>query len=111
MKELLGKTLDRTYRIDELLDEGGMGAVYKAHDVVLDRDVALKVMYPHFADDSEFRARSLQEARAMAALNHLSIVHVQTFQETFMPPKSRGHCRFGIISAHRPMRGILCHRI
>lgn len=93
MKELLGKTLDRTYRIDELLGEGGMGAVYRAHDLRPNRDVAVKVMHPRFTDDPEFRARFLQEARAIAALNRLSIAHVQTFQETFMPPKSRGHCR------------------
>jgi serine/threonine-protein kinase len=97
MKELLGKTPDKTYRIDELLGEGGMGAVYRAHDLRLNRDVAVKVMHPRFADDSEFRARFLQKARAIATLNHLSIAHVQTFQETFMPPKSRGHRRCSLV--------------
>ena len=70
METLLGKTLDRTYRLDQLLGKGGMGAVYKAHDVALNRDVALKIIHPHFTDDETFRARFLQEARAVAALDH-----------------------------------------
>ena len=79
METLLGKTLDRTYRLDQLLGKGGMGAVYKAHDVALNRDVALKMMHPHFTDDETFRARFLQEARAVAALDHPGIVKVYAF--------------------------------
>jgi serine/threonine protein kinase len=79
MNELLGKTLDKSYRIDQLLGRGGMGAVYRAHDVALDRDVAIKVMHPHFTDDEGFRARFLQEARAIAALDHPGIVQVYAF--------------------------------
>ena len=67
MEGILGKTLDKTYRIDQLLGRGGMGAVYRAHDMTLDRDVAIKVMHPHLSDDPDFRARFLQEARAIAA--------------------------------------------
>ncbi len=79
MESLIGKTLDRTYRLDQLLGKGGMGAVYKAHDVALNRDVALKMMHPHFTDDETFRARFLQEARAVAALDHPGIVKVYAF--------------------------------
>jgi len=75
MKELL----DKTYRIDQLLGRGGMGAVYKAHDIALHRDVAIKVMHPYFTDDPEFRARFLQEARAIASLDHPGIVRVHAF--------------------------------
>jgi hypothetical protein len=56
-----------------------MGAVYKAHDVSLDRDVAIKVMHAHFTDDEGFRARFLQEARTIASLNHSGIVQVYAF--------------------------------
>ena len=76
MEELLGKTLDGTYRIDQILGRGGMGAVYRGHDVSLDRDVAIKVMHPHFADDASFCERFRQEARAIASLNHPGIVQV-----------------------------------
>ena len=79
MEGLLGKTLDKTYRIDQLLGKGGMGAVYKAQDIALNRYVAIKVMHPHFTDDAEFRARFLQEARAIATLDHPGIVQVYAF--------------------------------
>lgn len=76
MDILVGKTLDQAYRIDARLARGGMGAVYKGHDTSLDRDVAIKVMHPHFADDPAFCARFRQEARAIASLNHPGVVQV-----------------------------------
>jgi len=75
---LVGKTLNR-YRILNLLGEGGMGAVYKANDVTLQRDVAIKVMHPHFARQSDFQDRFLQEARTTAHLDHPGIVQVYDF--------------------------------
>ena len=71
---IIGKTLDKVYRVDQLQGRGGMGAVYRARDMALNRDVAIKVMHPHFADDEEFRSRFLQEARAIAALSHPGVV-------------------------------------
>lgn len=78
MKELVGKTLNR-YKILSLLGEGGMGAVFKAHDLTLQRDVAIKVLYPHFARQGDFQERFLQEARSAARLDHPSIVQVHDF--------------------------------
>jgi tetratricopeptide (TPR) repeat protein len=72
---MTGKTLQGRYRIESLLGKGGMGAVYRAHDAVLDRDVALKLLSAGPAD-GEARARMLHEARAAAALNHPHIVSV-----------------------------------
>jgi tetratricopeptide (TPR) repeat protein len=72
---MTGQTLQGRYRIDSLLGEGGMGAVYRAHDAVLDRDVALKLLSAGPAD-GEGRKRMLHEARAAAALNHPHIVSV-----------------------------------
>ncbi len=75
--ELLGKTLGN-YRIDRLLGEGGMGAVYQAHDVALQRNVAIKVIHGHIARRASLRERFLQEARVMAHLDHPGIVKVFT---------------------------------
>src|SRR5215217_2126961 len=73
--ELLGKTLGN-YRIDRLLGEGGMGAVYQAYDLALQRDVAIKLIHPHLARQPAFRERFMQEARLMARLDHPGIVRV-----------------------------------
>lgn len=61
------------------LGEGGMGEVYSADDVQLQRRVAVKVMHPHVAEHEVFRMRFLQEARSAAALDHPNIVRIYTF--------------------------------
>jgi serine/threonine protein kinase len=53
-----------------------MAKVYLAHDEVLDRDVALKVLREHFAEDEEFVERFKREAQSAAALSHPNIVQV-----------------------------------
>ncbi len=58
------------YEILALLDEGGMGQVYKAKDTRLDRIVAVKVLHPHIAEDTSARARFEREARTVSALDH-----------------------------------------
>jgi streptogramin lyase len=64
------------YRIESLLGRGGMGAVYLARHLRLDRMVALKVLDPELARDEGFRERFLRESRLAAALNHPNIVPV-----------------------------------
>ncbi len=78
LENLVGQTLNR-YKIVSMLGEGGMGAVFKGHDVTLQRDVAVKVMHPHFARQPDFRERFLQEARTAAKMAHPSIVQVFDF--------------------------------
>ncbi|HXG12239.1 MAG TPA: serine/threonine-protein kinase, partial [Gemmataceae bacterium] len=63
----------------ELLGQGGMGAVYKARQVKLDRLVALKVLPPEWGKDPAFAERFAREARALAKLNHPHVVAVHDF--------------------------------
>jgi serine/threonine protein kinase len=67
------------YRIDHMLGQGGMGVVYQATDMNLQRPVAIKVMHPHLASNPEFQQRFMQEARAAASLDHPNIVRVLYF--------------------------------
>jgi prepilin-type processing-associated H-X9-DG protein len=67
------------FEILELIGRGGMGAVYKARQKSLDRLVALKVIPPEAAKDPSFAERFQREAKAMARLNHPSIVSVYDF--------------------------------
>ena len=80
MSNLVGQTLGR-YKITSLLGEGGMGAVYKARDDMLKRDVAIKVMNPQFARIGNFQERFLQEARTVARISHPGVVQVYDFGE------------------------------
>src|SRR5579864_3298849 len=64
------------YRIVALIGSGGMGEVYRARDMRLLRDVALKVLPPAFTADPDRVRRFEQEARSVAALNHPNIVSV-----------------------------------
>ncbi len=63
-------------RIDAVAGRGGMGVVYKAHQLALDRTVAMKIVNPEFADDPEFRERFRREARIAASLDHPHVVPV-----------------------------------
>jgi eukaryotic-like serine/threonine-protein kinase len=69
------------YEVIAKLGEGGMGEVYRARDVKLGRDVALKVLPPSFAYDPERLARFEREARTLASLNHPHIAQVYGFEE------------------------------
>jgi eukaryotic-like serine/threonine-protein kinase len=64
------------YRIVSPLGAGGMGEVYRARDPRLERDVAIKVLPEHFADDADSLARFQAEAKAVAALSHPNIVAI-----------------------------------
>lgn len=76
--DMIGKTLGQ-YRIVEKLGQGGMAEVFKAYQPALDRYVAIKVLHPMVATDTQFLARFQHEARAVAKLRHGHIVQVYDF--------------------------------
>ncbi|GIW01866.1 FHA domain-containing serine/threonine-protein kinase [Roseiflexus sp.] len=80
MNDLLGQIIGNC-RIEALLGAGGMGQVFRARHVHLDRLQAIKVMHPHMASDPGFQARFRQEAQAVAALEHPHIVRIFNFDE------------------------------
>jgi len=64
------------YELEELVGTGGMSSVYRARDRLLERNVALKVLHPHYGSDEEYVERFRREARAVARLSHPHIVTV-----------------------------------
>ena len=81
-ESLVGTVLDGSYRIDGLLGEGGMGAVYQATHLRLDQRVAVKVMARELAANPEALERFRREARVTSGLGHPHIVHVSDFSVT-----------------------------
>ena len=79
----MGKTLiDERYKLRALLGSGGMAEVYLAHDEVLDRDVALKLLKDQYASDEEFVERFKREAKSAAVLSSPYIVPIFDWGET-----------------------------
>ncbi len=73
---MVGEVLAGRYELEELVGTGGMSSVYRAHDRLLSRKVALKVLHLRYADDVEYVERFRREARAVASLSHPNIVTV-----------------------------------
>jgi len=67
------------YVTKKKIGSGGMAVVYLAHDTVLGRDVAMKVLHPHLAESEKARKRFENEASAIAALSHENIVKIYDF--------------------------------
>ncbi|MCU0498946.1 MAG: protein kinase [Anaerolineae bacterium] len=73
MDNLAGQVL-KSYQISELIDMGGFGAVYRAHQAVVEREVAVKIIYPVFANRPAFIRQFEAEAQLVASLEHPHIV-------------------------------------
>ncbi len=69
------------YQLLGMLGRGGMGQVFRAHDTATDRIVALKLLPPHLAEDSDFQERFRREARTAAGLNDPHVVPIHGFGE------------------------------
>jgi serine/threonine-protein kinase len=77
---MIGETIAH-YQVTAKLGEGGMGEVYRARDTRLDRDVAIKILPPPFAADSDRMARFEREAKVLASLNHPNIATIHGVEE------------------------------
>src|SRR3989442_11713049 len=75
----VGQILDDKYRLERLLGQGGMGAVYLATHLGTDRYVALKLIAPQFMRNREFVERFKREARAAGRLRHPNVIDVTVF--------------------------------
>lgn len=79
---LVGHTLDEKYRLEERLGVGGMGTVYRARHLLIDRPVAVKVLNQRFVEDDAARTRFSREARACGRLQHANAVTVTDFGQS-----------------------------
>ncbi|MFE8695229.1 Stk1 family PASTA domain-containing Ser/Thr kinase [Cytobacillus sp. FJAT-53684] len=73
---MIGKRISGRYKILEIIGGGGMANVYLAHDMILDRDVAVKMLRLDFANDDEFIRRFHREAQSATSLAHPNIVSI-----------------------------------
>lgn len=73
---MIGRLVDGRYQVRSRIARGGMATVYLATDLRLERRVAIKVMHGHLADDTQYKARFIQEARSAARLAHPNVVNV-----------------------------------
>lgn len=71
--------LNKRYQLQDFLEKGGMASVYRGRDLMLERDVAIKVLREEYSKDAGFRERFRQEAKAAANLSHSNIVTVYDF--------------------------------
>jgi serine/threonine-protein kinase len=79
---LIGRVFDDRYELLSQLGHGGMGTVYRAHQISVDREVAIKVIHPKHASDRLSVKRFLREARLASRLNQPNIVNVYDFGQT-----------------------------
>ncbi|TNE47043.1 MAG: serine/threonine protein kinase [Deltaproteobacteria bacterium] len=75
------KLIADRYQLLEEVGQGGMATVFRGQDLVLDREIAVKILHPHLARESEHRQRFRREARTIARLHHPNIVEIYDFSD------------------------------
>ena len=78
-QRMIGTTILGVYELVDVLGQGGMSVVFKAKHKMTDQEVALKILPPELAAHSQVKSRFLEEAKALAALDHPNIVHLYNF--------------------------------
>src|SRR5256714_3657991 len=73
---MVGDVIAGRYELEELIGTGGMSSVFRAHDRLLERKVALKILHEHYTSDDSYVERFRREARLAAQLSHPNIVTV-----------------------------------
>src|SRR6266566_7068362 len=73
---MVGEVVAGRYELEELVGSGGMSSVFRAHDALLERKVALKILHEQYTSDEDYVERFRREARAVAGLSHPNIVTV-----------------------------------
>src|SRR5437763_5309297 len=73
---MVGELIAGRYELEELIGTGGMSSVFRAHDRLLERKVALKILHEHYTSDDDYVERFRREARLAAQLSHPNIVTV-----------------------------------
>src|SRR5919107_1639125 len=79
---LVGQVLAGKYRVEDKIDEGGMGCVYRATHVLMEKTVAVKVLHPALAADDKIVARFTREAKAASRISHPHAINVTDFGES-----------------------------
>ena len=104
---LIGTTLIGKYRIDERLNEGGMGTVYRGTHVLMEKTVAIKVLRPSLAADEKIVARFSREARAASRISSARTASAtRRFGEASRAPTSRRWSRRAVPAARSSSRDI-----
>ena len=80
----LGKTIDDTFEIEDILGSGSMGVVYKARHKVLNCHVAIKVLRQDYVSDRVVLARFQREAQAASALSHQNVIRIMHYGKTYL---------------------------
>src|SRR6058998_2793799 len=108
LRERLQRLIEGQYQIERLLGKGGMAAVFLAHDLTLEREVAIKVLPPDVAQDDQLVRRFQQEAKTAAKLDHPNIIPIYRVESEgglnyFVMKYISGSSLEDVLEKHQPL--------